>query len=366
VGALLRARVAMTEPLPPDPDVAPCREDERLDADAVGRFLDGKIPGASGTPDIWQFPGGHANLTYLVVYPSARYVLRRPPHGDIPKGAHDMGREYRTLSALWKGFPPAPRAYVLCEDTSVIGAPFFVMERRYGVVVRRDVPPQFGGGDDPVANRKLSEVMIDTLADFHAVDYRAVGLDGLGKPDGFLARQVKGWTDRWVRSRTKDVPDADRVIAWLESHMPASPAPTLVHNDWRLDNMAVADDDPGRCVAVYDWDMCTIGDPLTDLGTLLSAWFEPGEDFAFLAAMPSSAPGFMTRAEAIVRYGARSGRDVSTMPYYYVFGLFKIAVVIQQLYYRWFKGQTKDQRMAGGEMGAEGLMGLALRNVPNP
>lgn len=353
----------MTEKLPPDPDVAACRPDEVLDAEAVGRWCDGKMPGATGAPDIWQFPGGHANLTYLLVYPTARYVLRRPPHGEIPKGAHDMGREYRTLSVLWKGFPPAPRAYAYCEDTAVIGAPFFVMERRYGTVVRREVPAQFGGGADAAANRKLSEVMIDTMADFHGVDYRAIGLDGLGKPDGFLARQVQGWAGRWERAKTKDVPAADAVIAWLTKEMPPSPEPTLVHNDWRLDNMAVANDDPGRCVAVYDWDMCTIGDPLTDLGTLLSAWFEPGEDFAFLAAMPSQAPGFMTRREAIARYGERSGRDVSRMGYYYVFGLFKIAVVIQQLYYRWHRGETQDQRMAGGEMGAEGLMQLALRHI---
>lgn len=348
---------------PPDPDVAPCRPGEELDAEAVGRWLDGRIPGATGVPEVWQFPGGHANLTYLLHYPTVNYVLRRPPHGDVAPGAHDMAREFRTLSVLWKGFPPAPRAFVFCDDPTVIGKPFFVMERRHGVVVRREVPPEFGGGSDPIANRKLSEVMIDTLAAFHAVDYRAIGLETLGKPEGFLARQVRGWTERWKRARTKDVPAAERVIAWLESHMPVSPAPTLVHNDWRLDNMAVAPDDPGRAVAVYDWDMCTLGDPLTDLGTLLSAWFEPGEDFAFLAAMPSQTPGFMTRAEAVARYGERSGRDVSNIGYYYVFGLFKIAVVIQQLYYRWHLGQTQDARMAGGEAGAEGLMQLASTNI---
>jgi len=350
-------------PNPPDPDVAPCRPGEELDAEAVGRWLEGKIPGASGTPEIWQFPGGHANLTYLLHYPSVNYVLRRPPHGDVAPGAHDMSREFRTLSVLWKGFPPAPRAFVFCDDPSVIGKPFFVMERRHGIVVRREVPPEFGGGRDAVANRKLAEVMMDTLADFHAVDYRAIGLETLGKPDGFLGRQVRGWTERWRRARTKDVPAADRVIAWLEERMPQSPPPTLVHNDWRLDNMAVAPDDPGRVVAVYDWDMCTIGDPLTDLGTLLSAWFEPGEEFAFLAAMPSQTPGFLTRAEAIARYSQRSGRDVGNMSYYYVFGIFKIAVVVQQLYYRWHQGQTQDARMAGGEAGAEGLMGLALANI---
>jgi aminoglycoside phosphotransferase (APT) family kinase protein len=348
---------------PPDADVIAPRPGEEIPADVVGRFLAGKVPGAEGTPTIWQFPGGHANLTYLVEYPTAQYVLRRPPHGDIPAGAHDMGREFRVLSVLWKGFPAAPRAYAYCDDSSVLGAPFFVMERRHGIVVRREVPPEFGGGNDPVANRKLSTVMIDTLADFHAVDPKAVGLETLGKPEGFLARQVSGWHRRWERAKTKDLPVADAVVRWLTDAMPASPAPTLVHNDWRLDNMAVAADDPGRAVAVYDWDMCTIGDPLTDLGTLLSAWYEPGETYAFLAAMPSQTEGFMTRAEAIARYAERSGRDVSQMPYYYVFGLFKIAVVVQQLYYRWHKGQTQDARMAGGEMVAEGLINLAQENI---
>jgi aminoglycoside phosphotransferase (APT) family kinase protein len=348
----------------PDPDVIPVRPGEEVDADAVGAYLAGKIPGASGTPQMWQFPGGHANLTYLLHYPGGGdYVLRRPPPGDLPASAHDMGREYRVLSVLHRAFAAAPRAYVYCEDRSVIGVPFFVMERRRGTVVRREVPPQFGGGADRDANRKLSEAVIDTLAAFHTVDPKAAGLESLGKPEGYLQRQVKGWTDRWERARTKDVPAAPVVVGWLGEHMPPSPPPTLVHNDWRLDNMAVAVDDPGRCVAVYDWDMCTVGDPFTDLGTLLSSWIEAGEEYAFLASMPSRVPGFMTRAEAIARYAAESGRDVGRMPYYYVFGLFKMAVVVQQLYYRWHKGQTRDDRMAGGEAAAEGLIDLARANM---
>ncbi|HXJ36205.1 MAG TPA: phosphotransferase family protein [Candidatus Eisenbacteria bacterium] len=349
----------MTTSAPPDPDVVAPRPGEELDAVAVGRYLDGRIPGATGTPEIWQFPGGHANLTYLVRYPAARYVLRRGPHGDVAAGAHDMGREYRVLSVLYEQFPLAPRAFLYCEDKSVLGATFFVMERREGVVVRRDVPPEFGGGKDASQNRKLSQVIIDTLADFHAVDAEAAGLMGLGKPEGYLQRQVKGWSDRWNRAKTKELKTADEVMAWLVSHMPPSPPPTLVHNDWRLDNMAVAADDPGRCVAVYDWDMCTVGDPFTDLGTLLASWYEQGETFEFLSPMPSRAPGFMTRAEAIARYAERSRRDVSTMPYYYVFGLFKMAAVVQQLYFRYLQGHTQDARMAGGEVVAEGMIGLA-------
>jgi aminoglycoside phosphotransferase (APT) family kinase protein len=344
-----------------DAEVIEPRADERLDPERVGRFLGGRIPHAAGTPEIWQFPGGHANLTYLVRYPAVDYVLRRPPHGDLAPGAHDMAREYRVLSVLYRAFPPAPRAYVYCEDPAVVGAPFFVMERRHGLVVRREVPERFGGGTDPVQNRKLSTVIIDTLAEFHGVDYRAVGLEGLGKPDGFLARQVGGWARRWTRAATKPVPEADTVVHWLETTMPARQEASLVHNDWRLDNMAVDPDDPGRAVAVYDWDMCTLGDPLTDLGTLLSAWYEPGESLHFLSPMPSRVPGFMTRAEAVARYGERRGVDVGQMAYYYVFGLFKMAVIVQQLYYRFHQGQTQDDRMAGGETVAEEMIRLADR-----
>ncbi len=353
----------MTDRPLPDPDAIPVRAGEEIDATTIGAHLAGRIPGADGVPEIWQFPGGHANLTYLVHYPAADYVLRRPPYGDLPASAHDMGREYRVLSTLHRAFPEAPRAFVYCDDKTVIGAPFFVMERRHGVVVRREVPPRFGGGADPVANRKLSEVIIDTLAAFHRVDPAAAGLDTLGKPEGYLARQVKGWTDRWERARTKDVPQAAEVIRWLNDTMPPDPPATLVHNDWRLDNMAVAADDPGRCVAVYDWDMCTRGDPLTDLGTLLSTWFEEGESYAFLASMPTLVPGFMNRSQAIARYAETSGRDVSRIAYYYVFGLFKMAGVVQQLYYRWHTGQTKDARMAGGEAVGEGLIGLARAHI---
>lgn len=353
----------MAERRPPEPDVTPCRPGEELDATAVGRYLEGKIEHARGIPEVWQFPGGHANLTYLIQYPGASYVLRRPPFGDIAPGAHDMTREYRALSRLYKVFPPAPRAFVLCEDRAVIGAPFFVMERRHGVVVRKEVPAAFGGGNDPAQVRKLSEVMVDTMADFHSVDYQAAGLADLGRdPERFLERQVKGWADRWERAKTQEF-CAPEVIGWLIGHMPASPPATLVHNDWRLDNMAVAADDPGRCVAVYDWDMCTVGDPFTDLGTVLSVWVEPGENLAFLSAMPSQVPGFLTRTEAIERYGRRRNIDVSNMPYYYAFGLFKMAVVVQQLYARWAKGQTKDARMAGGELGAQALLETARRVI---
>lgn len=339
------------------PETIPIRPDEDFDHERLAAFLRGKLPGSEGPLEIVQFAGGHANLTYLLRYPSVEYVLRRPPLGPVAPGAHDMAREYRCLSVLYRAYPLAPRAFLFCDDASVIGAPFFVMERRYGIVVRRTIPEQWGGGRDPVVNRKISEVLIDALADLHAVDPASVGLDTIGKPEGFLARQVHGWMARFERAKTKEIPLAYELHSWLERHMPQSPHPTLLHNDWRLDNMMLAADDPGRCVAVFDWDMCTVGDPLCDLGTLLTAWIEereaPAGSGAGPVGMPSNTPGFLTRAEAVERYGRRRGVDVSHVPYYYVFGLFKMAVVLQQIYHRYHLGQTKDERFRTFEQAAE-------------
>jgi aminoglycoside phosphotransferase (APT) family kinase protein len=347
------------------PELTEVRQDERFDVPRLAAYLEGRIPGAVGIPETAQFPGGHANLTYLLAYPEAEYVLRRPPLGPVAPGSHDMAREYRVLSRLWRSFPPAPRAFVLCEDKSVIGAPFFVMERRRGVVIRNVVPEQFGGGVDQTANRKLSEVVIDTLADLHAVDPAQCGLEDLGQPAGFLHRQVQGWLERWQRARHEDNAVADQVADWVADHLPSSPAPTLIHNDWRLDNMAVAFDDPGRCVAVYDWDMCTRGDPLADLGTLLAVWYEQGEVPATLNPMPTTSPGFLTRGQALERYGLRTGRDLSGFNWYLVFGTWKLAVVLQQIFIRWLRGQTRDARFA--EMGdaAKRLFELAAERSPS-
>ncbi len=347
----------MSEP----PELIPIREGEDFDHAGLAAFLKGKLPHSDRPLEVVQFSGGHANLPYLLRYGDAEYVLRRPPLGPVAPSSHDMGREYRVLSVLYKGYPLAPRAYVYCEDSSLIGAPFFVMERRRGTVVRRAIPPQWGGGADAAVNRKISEVLIDTLADLHSVDARAVGLDTLGKPDGFLRRQVDGWAGRYERAKTGDLPVVAELVQWLHGHMPPSPTPTLLHNDWRLDNIMLDANDPGRCVAVFDWDMCTMGDPLADLGTLLSAWAQAGEGLGGNAefGMPSAVPGFLTRQEAVERYGKRRGVDVSQVPYYYVFGIFKIAVVLQQIYYRYHVGQTKDHRFQGFGQVAELLFWLA-------
>jgi aminoglycoside phosphotransferase (APT) family kinase protein len=329
-------------------EIIDVRTDEGLNVDRLAAYLEDRLENARGPLTLRQFAGGHANLTYLLSYPAGDYVLRRPPLGPVAPGSHDMSREFSVLSRLWQAFPPAPRAHLLCDDQSVIGSPFFVMERKRGVVVRNAVPEQFGGGKDVEANRKLSDVVIDTLGDFHAVDPATCGLESLGRPDGFLDRQVDGWRDRWRHARHEDNPTAERVADWIVNHKPSQQTPTLVHNDWRLDNMAVAGDDPGKCVAVFDWDMCTRGDPLSDLGYLLTFWSEAGDDPRWIesAAMPTRAPGFPTRDQLIDRYAVKTGFDCSHADWYHVFGVFKIAVILQQIYIRYLRGQTQDRRFA--------------------
>lgn len=341
-------------------DVIPIREDEAFDEAAFNEWARPQTSLPEDEPEVSQFSNGRANLTYLLTYPDGNeLVLRRPPLGPVAEGSHDMSREYRVLARLWRAFPLAPRALALCEDTKVIGSPFFIMERLPGVVVRETVPDIFGGGSDVDSNRKLSEVVVDTLAELHAVDPDKCDLADLGHPEGFLHRQVDGWSQRWEAARDKPNDAADEVAVWLRDRIPESPAPTLIHNDWRLDNMAVSPDDPGKCAAVYDWDMATRGDPYADLGTLMATWYDPGEAPSSLNPMPTSAPGWMSRAEAIGRYATRSGRDLTNIEWYVVFGTWKLGVILQQIYIRWLRGQTSDDRFAALGQGANRLFELS-------
>lgn len=353
---------------PPLPEHIEVRPDERFDVERLRDFLRGRLPGSDLPLTVRQFARGKANLTYLLRFGDGAtahaYVLRRPPLGPVAPGAHDMGREYRVLSTLWRAFPKAARAYLFCDDESVIGAPFFVMERRHGVVVQGAVPERFGAGRDPRSNRALSEVVVDTLAEFHAVQPAAAGLDDIGRPDGFMERQVAGWTERWTRAKHEENPLADELAEWLAARVPTTGPITLLHNDWRLDNMAVAFDDPGTCVAVYDWDMCTRGDAFADLGTLMAVWYDPGEAPSELNTMPTLTPGWLSRATAIERYARRSGRDLTGVDWYVVFGTFKLAVVLQQIYIRWLRGQTADDRFAVMGEGAGQLLELAAARRP--
>lgn len=346
------------------PELIEVRPDEAIPVSRLADYLRPRLSGTDGALTVSQFGGGHANLTYLLDFAGTEYVLRRPPLGPVAPRSHDMGREFFTLSRLWRAFPLAPRAYLLCEDPAIIGAPFFVMERRRGIVVRGQIPTRFGGGDDPVANRKLSEVVVNALASFHSVDPGSAGLDNLGRPDGFLQRQVSGWIERWNNAKQIDNPVVDELAVWLQDHLPNSPPPTLVHNDWRLDNIAIDPNDPGKCVAVYDWDMATRGDQLADLGSLLAAWYEPDEVPATLNPMPTFSPGFLRRQQAIDLYAAASGQPLDAIDWYITFGTFRLGVILQQIYIRWQRGQTQDERFATMGDGAQTLFELAAARRP--
>ncbi|HYG65832.1 MAG TPA: phosphotransferase family protein [Thermoanaerobaculia bacterium] len=326
----------------------PVRTGEELPPAFLEAWLRGRLPDLPDSPlEVEQFPGGHSNLTYLLRLGDRELVLRRPPAGSKVKTAHDMGREHRVLSRLADLYPKAPRALAHCDDPSVIGAPFYVMERVRGVILRGSRPPK-GVDLTPERMRLLSTAAVDGLAELHAVDFRAAGLGDLGRPEGYVERQVRGWTERWVASRTDDVPDIDRAAAWLADHLPPGLTPTaLLHNDYKYDNLVLSGD-LSEIVAVLDWEMATVGDPLMDLGTSLGYWIDADDEPAMhaLALGPTALPGNLTRAEVVERYAARSGRDVSGILFHYVYGLLKVAVIVQQIYYRYKQGLTRDERFA--------------------
>ena len=320
----------------------PMRAGEELDLAALTAYLEGEV-GAFGSVSVEQFPGGHSNLTYLVHHGDREYVLRRPPFGSKVKSAHDMGREVAVLSKLAPVFARAPRVIAYCDRPEVLGAPFYLMERRRGVILRKELP----AGVDPARIGHLCEALIDCLADLHAVDYRAAGLGDFGKPQGYVERQVKGWAERYVSSQTDDIAAMTEVAAWLESHRPADGAPALIHNDFKFDNV-IFDPSLDQITGVLDWEMSTVGDPLMDLGTSLSYWMQA--DDAPLFQNPifgvTMKPGMWRRADVAARYFERSGRRTDSLIFYYAFGLFKTAVVLQQIYYRYAKGLTQDARFA--------------------
>lgn len=332
---------------PSDPELIAVRSDERLDLSRLEPWLRDHLPVADGLLEVEQFGGGHANLTYLLRFGTREYVLRRPPLGPVAPGAHDMGREHRVLQRLTEAFPLAPASYLLCIDPGVMGVDFHVMERRHGRVIRNELPPDIRG--DAALNRRIGEMLVDVLGDLHQVNPAAVGLGDLGRPDGFIERQIAGWRRRWEAARHKEIADVDRIVEWLRAGVPAAQATTLIHNDFKLDNVLVSLDDPATPVAVLDWDMTTRGDPLADLGFLLSFWTEAGDEPHWKAAarMPTDEPGFPTRAEVIDRYARRTGLAIDRATWYHVFGVFKLLVIVQQIYIRFHRGQTQDQRFAG-------------------
>jgi aminoglycoside phosphotransferase (APT) family kinase protein len=340
-------------------DTTIVRHGEELDVAALAEYLRGKIDGADSQITVEQFPSGHSNLTYLLRFAGRECVLRRGPLGPVAPKAHDMAREYRVLHAVHPHFPEAPRVLHLCEDPSVIGAIFFLMERRNGIVLRDTLPPDLARIPDHP--RLVSEAFIDCMVRLHAIDVSGRDLAALGKPEGFLQRQVQGWADRWRRAQTEALPEMDRVIDWLARRLPPSPAPALVHNDYKLDNVMLPLASADRIEAVLDWEMATLGDPLADLGLTLCYWSwadVPGLRARGTPALTSQ-PGWYTRDQFVQRYAERTGRDLSHIGYYEVLGVFKLAVILQQIYYRFHCGQTQDQRFRNFDQRVHSLASLA-------
>jgi len=332
--------VSQGEPRPP-------RAGEELDLARLTRFFDEHQLGA-GTVAVRQFPGGHSNLTYLVERGADAWVLRRPPVGSQVARAHDMGREVAILSRLATVLPRAPRPVVACDDLAVLGAPFYLMERRVGTIVRKEPPPGF----TPARARRACDALIDALVALHAVDLEATGLAALGKPAGYVERQVTGWTERYVAARTDELPVVLEVAAWLAANRPPDAArPTLIHNDYKLDNL-VYDEALGEVTAILDWEMATIGDPRMDLGTALGYWVDATDPqpLQMMRFGPTFAPGMGTRRELATRYAEATGLDLGPdlrgAVFFYAFGLFKTAVVAQQIYLRYQQGKTSDPRFA--------------------
>jgi len=325
-------------------DTGPIRSEERFDEDLVADYLRSVIPEfGSATPiEFSQFQGGHANLTYVVRGGDLELVLRRPPLGEVAPSSHDMAREHRVLAALHQAYPLAPQAFHYCEDPSIMGKPFFVMERRTGTVIRRSWPERLS--DDGATRRVVGESFVDAVAALHGVDYEGLGLDDLGRPNGFVERQVTGWTERWGKARHEDVPGMDDLAAALTEKIPSPQRVSLIHNDFKLDNTMV--DDDGRLVAVFDWDMSTIGDPLVDLGTTLAYWDGPPEVAVVVPPDGQVLGGVLNVRDIVDKYEGLTGLDCSNIDWYRGLASFRIAVILQQIHIRYLRGQTADERFA--------------------
>src|SRR5438876_113800 len=330
-----------------DDDTIAIRSGEQLDWAKVEQYLRAHISDiGAGTQEVRQFPAGASNLTYLVRIGGWEGVLRRPPFGPVPPKAHDMQRESGLLEHIHPFFPLAPRPYLFCDDLEIMGVPFYVMERRKGIVLDSAFP--YGTEVTPELCHRLSETVVDTMVEIHAIDWQAAGLAAFGHPIGFLERQVTGWIERYKRSQTAESPDVASLTRWLVEHIPTSPAATLIHNDFKLNNMLMDTHDLARPVAVLDWEMTTIGDPLFDLAISLCYWVQAGDSAELRAILPTIThlPGFMNRSELMERYALKSGRDLSSMHFYLPFAYFKLSVILQQIYVRWLRGQTQDPRFA--------------------
>ncbi len=325
---------------------AAVRSGEELDVAKLEPYLRRHFPNEAGPFHVHQYPSGHSNLTYALKLGERELVLRRPPFGSKVKSAHDMGREFRVLSKLHSDYALAPEVLLYCDDDSILGAPFYLMKPIRGMILRRDLPRNL---DFPAEKaRRLSESFVDNLVHLHHVDYAAVGLSDLGRPEGYLERQVRGWIERYHGSKTHEYPEVEKLSAWMRDHMPSTRAASLIHNDYKYDNVVLDSNDITKIVGVLDWEMCTIGDSLSDLGTALAYWIDPTdpEELQQNRWGPTTAPGSFTREELVQYYTRQTGSDVSQIAFYLAFARFKLAVIVQQIYFRYHQGLTKDERFA--------------------
>ena len=323
------------------------RPGEELDVARVDAAIQGVVKGLTGPPKVREYPGGASNLTYLLIYPEREFVLRRPPFGTKAKSAHDMKREATILSALGPVYRGVPKVVAFFDDPAILGCDFYLMQPIHGIIVRQDFPPDLALTPDDA--RRLCHSLLDKLIALHKLDYKAVGLDAIAKGEGYVQRQIEGWNDRYRRARTDDVPDCERTMKWLQERIRPDAGACVIHNDFRFDNVVLDPADPFEVIGVLDWEMATVGDPLMDLGNALAYWVQADDDAVTLKTrkQPTHLPGMLTRKEVIAYYGAKTGRDVGDFDFYIVYGLFRLAVIIQQIYYRYYHGQTKNPAFAG-------------------
>lgn len=318
------------------------REGEQFDVARMDAWLKTQAPSLQGTPEVKQFSGGASNLTYLLSYPERDLILRRPPFGHKAKGAHDMVREYRVQAALKPVYPCVPDMVAVCEDPAVMDCDFYVMDRIKGIIPRANLPK--GVSLSEGETRQLCQGVIDKLIELHQVDYQAAGLDHLGKGAGYVQRQISGWSDRYDKSKTWNVPGWAYVRDYLRANMPDDVGTVIIHNDYRFDNLVLDADDPQRIIGVLDWEMATLGDPLMDLGNTLAYWVEADDDRLqqMLRRQPTHLPGMFTRREVVDYYCDKMQLSPDNWTFYEVYGLFRLAVIVQQIYYRYHHKQTRN------------------------
>lgn len=344
-------------------DTTEIRKGEELNKENLAEYLKQNLPEAKSEIEISQFPAGASNLTYCVKIGNQEYVLRRPPFGNRVKTAHDMSREFNVLSKLSTVYKPAPKPLFYCGDESIIGSEFYLMERRKGLIIRGKAPQTLT--DSSLLQKEICESFIENLAQLHSLDYKKAGLGDLGKPVGYTKRQVEGWTKRYLNSKTDEWTELETAIKWLNANIPADDSASLVHNDYKFDNIMLDPENLTKITAVLDWEMTTIGSPLMDFGTSLGYWMskEAGDEMLSMPFNPRVLMENISRAELAEMYAEMSGRDLSNILYYYVFGTFKIAVIAQQIYYRYGKGFTQDKRFANFNFFVRTLGKIALNAI---